>query len=70
MISRKDKRLLPLVLVKAKKEDKGTLFQINRCCHLVVKVEHQSSVKRSATDANNLDTRKASAPQKLNASSA
>jgi len=41
MISRKDKRPLPLVLVKAKKVDKRTLFQINRCCHLVVKVEHQ-----------------------------
>jgi len=41
MIRRKDKRLLPLVLVKAKKDDKGTLFPINRCCHLVVKVEHQ-----------------------------
>jgi len=41
MTSRQDKRPLPLVLVKAKKEDKGTLFQITRCCHLVVKVERQ-----------------------------
>jgi len=37
----RDKRPLPLVLVKTRKQDKGILFQITRCCHLVVKVEHQ-----------------------------
>lgn len=41
MRNRRSKQPLPLVLVQTTKEQKDKLFQINRCCHLVIRIEPQ-----------------------------